>query len=242
MYYQLISEEVLMEHSLLDTFSEKNPARYTIESNLLLEMGLIFMENVPGMFSEANGTHKEYAVCSTLHRGYYYPSPVYDLIIGNAKRGRLVRNPTTNNVSHCYHYDGQHRLLRVDSYYQGSISHREYLRQIDQTIFGFTVDCNGDLSAVCREIYNHGRIASLSLMHCVRTQGQYYCFEYIEEHYLYDETGLSASNFVVYRPGSSYIIYEIYEFQRESGRLVSYTNRAHPDRCYRIAKSKQRKA
>ena len=242
MYYQSINEEALMEYGLLYTFPEKDPHRYTIESNLLLEMGLIFLKDSRESLRVTTASHKEYASNATIHRGYYHPSPVYDLIVGNSRRGRLIRNSAAINVSHCYYYDDQYRLIRVDSYYQGSVSHTEHLRQDDQMILGFSVDCNGCLSSVCREIYDNGRIVSLNLMHCVRTNGQYYCFEYIEESYCYDENGLCASNFVVYRPGSSYIIYETFEFQRENGRLVSYTNRAHPDRCYRISKSKQRKA
>ena len=231
-----------MEYSLSCSFPEKNSHRYTNEANLLLETGLIFLGNMPKALPTITASYKEFAACSTLHRGYYHPSPVYDLIIGNAKRGRLVRNSAANNMSHCYYYDDEHRLFRVDSYYRGNVSHTEYLRQTNQTIFGFTVDCNGCLSAVCREIYDNGRIVSLSLMHCVRTNGQYYCFEYTEESYSYDENGLCASNFVVYRPGSPHIIYETFDFQREHGCLISYTNHMHPDRCYRIPKSKQRKA
>lgn len=29
-----------------------------------------------------------------LHRGWYCPSPVYDMVIGSADRGRLLKNPS----------------------------------------------------------------------------------------------------------------------------------------------------
>jgi hypothetical protein len=205
-------------------------------------MGLTYLEAMPEEPSLFTPSNQEFAVNSTLYRGYYHPSPVYDLIVGNTKRGRLVRNPVTAQLSHCYYYDDQRRLLRVDSYYQGRISHTEYLKREGQMVYGFTVDCSGRLAAVCRETYDNGRIASLSLMHCVCTHGQYRCFEYLEEHYRYDSEGLCTSNFVVYRPGSVHVIYEIYEFQRENGRFVSYVYCMHPDKGYRVAKSKQRKA
>lgn len=231
-----------MEFTAQYAFPEKDFSRYTSEADRMLATGLAFVRAVPDTSTMEKPTFKEYAVGSTLHRGYYHPSPVYDLIVGNTKRGRLIRNPITTNTSHCYYYDDQRRLFRVDSLFQGRVAYTEYLYADEQTVYGITVDCNGRLAAVCREIYENGQIVALRLMRCVCMHGQYECFEYLEEHYCYDVEGLCACNYVVYRPRSEYGIYEVYEFLRENGRLVSYVNITKPDRHYLIPKRKQRKA
>ena len=231
-----------MEFAARYAFPEKNLSEYTSEADRMLAIGLAFVRTMPETSPVEKTAYKEYAVGSTLHRGYYHPSPAYDIIIGNTKRGRLIRNPITANASQCYYYDDQHRLFRVDSLYQGCLAYTEYLCADEQTIYGVTVDRNSRLAAVCREIYKNGRIAALSLANYVCAHEHYSCFNYMEEHYRYDAQGLCASSFAQYRPGSNHAIYEIYQFHRENGKLVSFVNCAHPEQLYHIAKSKQRKA
>jgi ferredoxin-thioredoxin reductase catalytic subunit len=50
----------------------------------------------------------------TIHRGYHCPSLVLDLIVGNAKRGRLLkRKPEFGKYSYEYGFDIENRLIRV---------------------------------------------------------------------------------------------------------------------------------
>ena len=49
-----------------------------------------------------------------IHRGYYCPSPVLNLIVGNLKRGKLFkRTPEFGRYSYEYGYDSNYRLVRV---------------------------------------------------------------------------------------------------------------------------------
>lgn len=54
---------------------------------------------------------------NSLHRGYYCPSPVQDIIIGNCKRGKLLKkNQKNSKLSYKYCYDREDRLILVFQY------------------------------------------------------------------------------------------------------------------------------
>ena len=71
-------------------------------------MGLDYMEKeLLSLYTECEPCYDKFledaqrAVCSIeygrggelFHRGYYFPSPFFDLVVGNANRGRLVKRP-----------------------------------------------------------------------------------------------------------------------------------------------------
>lgn len=52
----------------------------------------------------------------TLHRGYYCPSPVYDLIVGNANRGRLLKRRPVVNYDYIYYLNEARQIIMVDGF------------------------------------------------------------------------------------------------------------------------------
>lgn len=52
----------------------------------------------------------------TLHRGYYCPSPVYDLIVGNANRGRLLKRRPVVNYDYIYYLNKARQIIMVDGF------------------------------------------------------------------------------------------------------------------------------
>lgn len=52
----------------------------------------------------------------TLHRGYYCPSPVYDLIVGNANRGRLLKRRPVVNYDYIYYLNKARQIIMVDDF------------------------------------------------------------------------------------------------------------------------------
>ena len=58
-------------------------------------------------------TYYEYGIAGTsLHRGWYSPSLIEDIVIGNVSRGRLVRNPRkSTKPSFRFGFDQMRRLL-----------------------------------------------------------------------------------------------------------------------------------
>lgn len=51
-----------------------------------------------------------------LHRGYYCPSPFRDILISNARRGRLLKRPTSRSTpSHRYFFDSDNKMMIAES-------------------------------------------------------------------------------------------------------------------------------
>ena len=67
-----------------------------------------------------------------LHRGFYCPSPVEEIIFGNTKRGsKTKRRPA--QFEYTYSFDDSGRLIAVDHYSESRLSNREFLFYEGQT-------------------------------------------------------------------------------------------------------------
>ena len=191
-------------------------------ANQMIVCGLQTMNNLGTQSNKRIFSKEEYCCGSTLHRGCYQPSPVYDLIVGNAKRGKLCRS-TNPRVTHHFLFDDHQRLVLVETFHRGRISSTEYLFYENQTVIGITIDCNGFLASVSEERYEHGKISYYAIARCYYLESEYKCFDYHQEEFVYDELGLSKCRFINFTPQSVYLIDEVYDFQRENGYLVAYS-------------------
>ena len=50
------------------------------------------------------------------HRGYYCPSPVIDLVIGNVSRGRLLKRRPAANYDYIYYLNEARQIIMVDAF------------------------------------------------------------------------------------------------------------------------------
>lgn len=75
-----------------------------------------------------NITKKEYASKGdVIHRGYYCPSPVQDIIIGNNKRGKLIKNKNRfSSIGYEFGFDKNNRLICVECIENSTIELIEY--------------------------------------------------------------------------------------------------------------------
>lgn len=168
---------------------------------------------------------EEFCTGSTLHRGYYHPSPVYDLVIGNTRRGRMTRQPATGkNTSERYLYDENGCLERVESFYNDRISYIEYILHSEKVQIGVTIDLDGRLAAISEEIFENNRIKGFSLVNCTQIGENYNIFNIHIENFYYDEVGLIECDFQNLSPGSGYLIDRRYRFERRDGFLTGYTD------------------
>lgn len=217
---------------------------YKLEIQVLINKGIQFLENLStSELTTIVATDLEYGINSSLHRGSHHPSLVYDIVVGNTTRGRISKKPTAEKTTHLYHYNQVHELFRVDTIYQNKVAYTEWIQKYDDGIYGFTIDFNGRLSAVCKECFSEGRIISYTLVNCVYNGHEYVCFGYLNEIYQYDIQGLYRSQFIKFVPQSAYLIHRIYEFERKDGYLVSFfelsdTNQITSNR-HRIAKKRK---
>lgn len=198
---------------------------YKTHMEKLLNWGIeAIREQCFTQYLATDSQQEKYCVGSTLHRGYYNPSPVYDLIVGNNKRGKLrVRAGRPKNPSHRFSFDQFNRLVCIDSYYQERVAGTEYLCYEENRILGFTVDREGVLSAVSEEVYENSRIVSFALLNCYFDNSQYICFRFHIEQYYYDAEGLQKTHFILLSPQSGQLIDENYQFYRKNGFLTGYS-------------------
>ena len=73
----------------------------------------------------------------SMHRGYYCPSPVYDLLVGNVNRGRLLKRRPAVNYDYIYYLNEARQIIMVDDfatwkddwlgYYKKTLYTREFI-------------------------------------------------------------------------------------------------------------------
>ena len=103
-------------------------------------------------------------VNSNMFRGYLHPSPVTDLIVGNIRRGRMLKGDVkSEKLSHRYLFDANDRLMRIEDIYQGRVAYVEDLSYTSNSRIGIT-SLNGKIYNVCEEIFENGHIVSAAIM------------------------------------------------------------------------------
>lgn len=200
---------------------------YTSLVQKLCDYGIDFVENKRfESFDINNLQREEFAVNSTLHRGVYHPSPVYDIIIGKEKRGRLTKTATPkSNITHRYIYGNEDRIDYVERIYHNQVAYKEYLIRLgDNQTYGVTLDTSGRLAAVTEEKYSCKKIIQFAMIRLVKSDGKYIPYSTLLEKYYYDKEGLLECHF---QSGTSVIEFNqehIYHFSREDGYLCGYRN------------------
>lgn len=180
---------------------------------------------------DAATVRKEYASGSTLYRGFYCPSPVYDLIVGNTHRGRILKRITkASTPSHEYGFDANGRLLYCKSFYMERHSYTEYLVYGENIVHGITVDRSGRVSTITEEIHAQGKLQQFLHCLCTPTKGGFSCREIDCESYEYDDEGLFRCTRCHFSSPSKDIpevpIYRCDQclFERKDGFLTGYTS------------------
>ena len=97
----------------------------------------------------------EYCIGAEVHRGFYCPSLVEDIVIGNVKRGRIAKR-TPKKPSYTYCFDKNNYLISVISEFNREFIIRDGEREIGITYFD-DFKCIGDVVSVCE--YRQGRLS-----------------------------------------------------------------------------------
>lgn len=174
-----------------------------------------------------------YGTYSTLHRGFYCPSPVNDIFAGNQRRGREVKSSGKDNVRFRYGFS-QEGLIQVETIQKGMITSTEYLvREGDERI-GITFDSKHGLISIAQEKFYKDILKEYHIMYW--NNSCEYPTQYFRERYAYDEQGLLACNYQAFLPipidsparllgsNSDHVLTNVYySFGRCNGMLTSYT-------------------
>lgn len=181
--------------------------------------------------------YEEFATNSRfLHRGYYCPSPVQDVFVANARRGKLqTSNKQNRRITHRYCFNEKSQLVYVESYLPDGLTKKEYLFYDQETVYGFAYDSWGTLVGLSREIYSNNRIASYFCASCYIDKINKINMGITNTHlevFHYDAEGLLDTEFYFMGPliDIDYSIDEIdiiiqanrYRFVRSAGLLTNY--------------------
>ena len=161
----------------------------------------------------------EYAAGGNIHRGYYCPSPVMDLLIGNKSRGRKV-SESAKKVRYRYAYDDDGKMLFVE-HLQGANS-VEYLFSQDDVRYGITVSIQNELVSISEEVFKNGVIERYTYATVYPDGDNYFCSDLRIEIYRRDEEGLKICEVEEFQPYINNLEKRSYIFERNNGFLTEY--------------------
>ena len=108
-------------------------------------------------FIKSREYHTLYGVGGlNLHRGWYCPSIVSDIVIGNCSRGRIVKNPRTSQYTYKYYFDENNRLTIVDMFYKNKYVSSEYIIYKGNVVEGYTLLSDNTMMRYSQEQYSNG--------------------------------------------------------------------------------------
>lgn len=97
-------------------YTKLNKKYFKSEAEKFSKLAKYYEDKCVSMYEEALETvvRKEYSVGGWLSRGYYCPSPIRDIVIGNSTRGRLIKRLTKRSKpEYEFGFDSANRLVTV---------------------------------------------------------------------------------------------------------------------------------
>ena len=182
--------------------------------------------------------YEKYGTQSALHRGYYCPSPIYDVVIGNCKRGRVLNDAKHPRAWFQYSFDKAGDLIAVTHPVGTALPIREFLFWEGPQVLGLTLDERQELRFVSMETYENGVLKDYKTALFAPIQ-DLSLWNFRRESYEYDSIGLKSANVVkldfngsscelpILRSIDGYQILASYQakhqFTRKDGYLSAYT-------------------
>lgn len=183
----------------------------------------LYKDQCGTLFEKMSGEVVREELCTgqkNLHRGFYCPSPVQDIVIGNCKRGRILkRKPTRRLPDYVYGFDKDNHLVVVTAVPETDCEAMKevIIRQGNREIgFGFRYGWGIHWISVCT--YKDEKILSYvfgEYSHYFKGLGSYH-----REDYTYSAEGLISVD--MYH-GLGVTSHTKYEFCHKDGYLSTYT-------------------
>jgi hypothetical protein len=171
----------------------------------------------------ANTIYKQYASGGEmLHRGYYLPSPTFDLVTGNCNRGRLLKKVTAGSkIAYEYSFDNNNNLIMVKKQPDTSYETIEIILHEGSSSIGITFDKDKMARDITECIYEDGKITSY--LYCLYESYGNKVVTYQKEHYQYTDGLLQATERYDFTPGIMLLQHNKYDFKHdEEGNLATY--------------------
>lgn len=156
-----------------------------------------------------------------LHRGYYCPSPILDIVVGNGNRGKLLKRLTSrSHPTYKYRFDSDERLIIVE--HQNGV--KEIILQDGSIETGIEFSEKSGILSLSECIYNGSQIQSYA--HCLYDSFNNQADNYHLENYEYSMDGLKTSDLFQFSNfrNKPLLRHDKYLFQHdEEGFLSHYT-------------------
>lgn len=171
------------------------------------------------IFEQIETTEKQGNGGLVVHRGYFLPSLILDIVVGGSNRGKLYKRHS-NNPAFTFYFDIDNRLVAVRSY------DMEFITYHGNTSIGVTYnETLGTLEAISECEYNEqGQIVKYVLARC-DYKGK--IDEYYKEIYTYtpDKMIVVSSDFnedTIFKKGEITVNIHQYTFTVKDGYLTEY--------------------
>ena len=183
---------------------QKNCQHFILERDRLVKLAERYLPQVNQLKTdfEAAVVRTEYASgCKYLHRGYYCPSLIQDVVVGNVRRGKLLKRLTARTKT-CWEYgfNAEGRLIRCEDLITKMVADEEYLvvatREFlfyeENCIYGITVRSDGTLEAITEEVFQDGKCIRYAYCLCTSYDGVIHCGDIRCECYTYEADMIQA--------------------------------------------------
>ena len=181
---------------------------------------------------------KEYARGGeVIHRGYYCPSPVLDKIVGNCKRGKLIKTPR-KMPDYEYWIDSDNKIILIKKYcHEINTSEIEILlystNSVDSVIYQNVEDDPQNLSEILvlsRCIFDNKELKTYD----VATMLDNLCLEINTENYEYNGKRLISSTIENYNIDLDYLFQNQYFYNYDTNNnMISYTTKQYYNGGYK---------
>lgn len=158
-----------------------------------------------------------------LHRGYYHPSPIFDIVIGRCNRGNLLKRINKRSkITFRYGFDESNRLVVVKNCSNSINEQKELIIYSDNTVLGISIDSDGTIYYLCEEVYDNDKLIELTRAAYCNHSNE--ISDLHKEKYLYDSFGLKTADMYMYNPNILLLRHIQFNFQHdEEGYLSKYT-------------------
>ncbi len=190
---------------------------YEQECNRINKTVVIFKEVYRSLYeaSASKVVRKEIGMGGVLmHRGYYCPSLITDIVVGNVKRERIVKQIPTNSKEYfVYGFDKDNNLLTVNRGFCDEVIIREGDKETGIIFTQYGVE------AISESIYKNNRLESYGYYQYIEEKG---IIEFQKETYTYSQSELIVDYISYSNMLTPILEHTRYEFEVEGGYLVSY--------------------
>ena len=231
---------------------QKNCQQFILERDRLVKLAECYLSQFDQHKSdfEAAIVRTEYASGSKyLHRGYYCPSLIQDVVVGNVRRGKLLKRFTLRTKT-CWEYgfNAEGQLIRCEYLVTKTVageeclvvSTRELLFYEDDRVYGITVQSDGTLEAISEEVFQNEKCICYMYCPCTSFKGAIRCSDIHSECYTYESETMQVQWHHLTIPlqeniefaktmGWNYCSYPIYRrdqylFERKDGKYILTDN------------------